>query len=159
MTSKGWVYILSENTKYYKIGHTHSDPKNRIADLQTGNPRELKLLIKIETEFPDALEARLHTKFANKCERNEWFILDDKDLDELKLLEASNDSQDQCSVVRNPSNHVRSIQRGHCDFSYDRRENVSKQRSPFDSSRYQPIQSNECSEHKVGVSPNAWQKR
>ena len=43
---QGYVYFVQQNdTKYIKVGRT-KHPKNRLTNLQTGNPRKLKMCCK-----------------------------------------------------------------------------------------------------------------
>ena len=78
--------IRSGDSLIYKIGIT-SNFKDRIHDLQVGNP-ELLNVIKIiyTTNYSEALslEKFLHNKFNDKHCRGEWFKLDDNDVVYIK---------------------------------------------------------------------------
>ena len=88
----GKVYLLSEHnpdgskTGYYKIGKTTQDVKKRVSDLQSGNPRKIKLDEKVH-EVPDMDEAekRAHnaaSKWNTKKSHgggSEWFHVPEKD--------------------------------------------------------------------------------
>lgn len=54
-----------------KIGYTEGDPQFRLAALQTGNHRKLRLLLSIPGEVAD--ERRLHRKFERYRITGEWF--------------------------------------------------------------------------------------
>jgi hypothetical protein len=74
---QGYVYLIVEDLPggalvYGKVGFS-TNPPARVAELQTGNPRKLRLhLAKPGTE---ADEAALHAKYAHKNVLQEWFII------------------------------------------------------------------------------------
>lgn len=70
--TQGFVYCISDGTAV-KIGRTSNHPSNRIAELQTGNPRLLKLLAFVETDDATAAEIAMHRKFAHLNVLGEWF--------------------------------------------------------------------------------------
>ena len=75
------VYVIqSEGSDYYKIGKTSKDINERLLALQTGNPNSLKVVCVIPCADSHSLERFLHTQFANKRVRNEWFELDSSDV-------------------------------------------------------------------------------
>jgi len=78
------VYVIRmDGTDYYKIGYTSRDISDRLAELQTGNPRRLSVVSTIEGD--EAQEERLHRLFAH-CQtevRNEWFHLSGKQIEEI----------------------------------------------------------------------------
>ncbi len=70
------IYILRCND-FYKIGITNNNVEGRIAQLQTGNPYEIKL---VKTyKVPSTTESSLHGILKNSGlhERGEWFHLED----------------------------------------------------------------------------------
>ena len=69
------VYVITDGTAV-KIGT--GDVKERIKQLQCGNPRELRPVCTIELPLGDGfqLEAALHRYYANYRIRGEWFSLD-----------------------------------------------------------------------------------
>lgn len=70
-----YVYFISDG-EYCKIGVTYNLDK-RLKQLQTGNPKELKIIHSIRTRHPYELENELHNIFRTKNTRYEWFdILD-----------------------------------------------------------------------------------
>lgn len=72
---QGYVYLIIEDLPggaviYGKIGYS-TNPRKRVAELQTGNPRPLRLLrMKPGTE---ADEAALHQKYIKHNVLQEWF--------------------------------------------------------------------------------------
>ncbi|XXZ47421.1 GIY-YIG nuclease family protein (plasmid) [Streptomyces cavourensis] len=76
--SPAHVYVIAaDGSPLVKIGWT-SNPSRRIADLQSGSPLALRLLGTFEGNA--ALEAALHTHFAEHRVRGEWFDLGDNPL-------------------------------------------------------------------------------
>jgi hypothetical protein len=81
--SDSHIYLIREGKKrqknYFKIGMSsfHSNKKNgsRLSSLQTGNPRELFLIKKIENNHNDKLETYFHQNLQNYHYRGEWFYL------------------------------------------------------------------------------------
>jgi hypothetical protein len=77
-TKKGWVYLIGEDVKggrrYVKIGESKDHPVNRLAGLQTGNPRRLVLLATKKAADRKALETALHAKFIELNVLGEWFL-------------------------------------------------------------------------------------
>lgn len=75
---EGFVYMIgeagagwSEFPRYVKIGHS-VDPEARVGELQTGNPRKLKLLAKVPGDR--GLERQLHNKYIANNVIGEWFF-------------------------------------------------------------------------------------
>lgn len=70
---QGYVYLICEKaTKYGKIGYS-VNPEKRIAEIQTGNPRQLELVGKIEGKPED--EAAMHAKYIEQNVLQEWFTV------------------------------------------------------------------------------------
>ncbi len=72
---QGYVYLMTEELpggalKYAKIGYS-VNPKKRVAELQTGNARKLKLLYAMPGTEDD--ERRLHAKYIKEHVLQEWF--------------------------------------------------------------------------------------
>lgn len=65
----GFVYLISDGTAY-KIGYS-VNPEKRVAELQTGNPRLLRLVKKMSGTEAD--EKALHQKFIQYNLLQEWF--------------------------------------------------------------------------------------
>jgi acylphosphatase len=66
---QGYVYLISDGTAY-KIGYS-TNPEKRVAELQTGNPRVLRLVAKMKGTESD--EKALHTRFHYANLVQEWF--------------------------------------------------------------------------------------
>jgi len=65
-------FIREEGGEFVKIGYTsHSDPSQRLHDLQIGNPRTL--IIEATEKGNISREAYLHGKFDQYRQRGEWF--------------------------------------------------------------------------------------
>lgn len=87
---QNYIYLIQDNT-YYKIGETNKLPKSRLKELQTGNPRLLKLIYEYKCNDSKKLEFLLHRYFHNKHILNEWFELDKEDVEEfLKICDKLN---------------------------------------------------------------------
>lgn len=74
----GYVYLIIEENvggglTYGKIGYS-TNPRKRVAELQTGNPRPLKLYAAKLGTLDD--EAALHRRHIDKNILQEWFHLD-----------------------------------------------------------------------------------
>ncbi len=72
---QGYVYLITEHfdggaLRYVKIGYS-VNPRKRVAELQTGNPRKLILLYAMPGTEED--ERRLHTKYIKANVMQEWF--------------------------------------------------------------------------------------
>jgi hypothetical protein len=85
-TAPCYVYVVQAG-EFYKIGMTRGDVDKRLAQLQTGSPRRLKLIKVIETDNPARMERTLHAMLQHKRGPGEWFKLDADDLDILKRIQ------------------------------------------------------------------------
>lgn len=75
--SRGTIYfIVSETLEAAKIGFTRSDPRYRLASLQTGNPARLKLYGYVPGTIEE--ERLLHRAFAPLHIQGEWFRFEGK---------------------------------------------------------------------------------
>ena len=73
------VYLLEcdfNEEKVYKIGVTQKNISERIKELDTGNPKEIRVVSEYITEYPFAVESFLHNVYSFKREKGEWFKLD-----------------------------------------------------------------------------------
>jgi hypothetical protein len=87
----GEIYFIRERDRrdgatssYVKIGmvgDTDRGSHERLSEHQTGNPRDLELHHVTKTPNPFRVERFLHQRFGPKRVRNEWFDLEDNDLD------------------------------------------------------------------------------
>lgn len=84
----GFVYLLGdsgqENT--FKIGVTRQNINKRIKQLQTGNGSDIYLVNYHETKYPFFIEHRLHLYFYQKQKKNEWFELNNEDINRFKEI-------------------------------------------------------------------------
>jgi hypothetical protein len=70
---QGYVYLIVEDVLCYgKVGFS-TNPAARVAELQTGNPRKLRLLC--SKPGTEADEAALHAKYAPNNVLQEWFLI------------------------------------------------------------------------------------
>ena len=84
---KGTVYILCDpSTDSYKIGMTRSHASKRIKELQTGNPTEIHLVKKFDTQIPFFIETSLHNYFMDKRLINEWYGLSSQDIIDFEKI-------------------------------------------------------------------------
>jgi len=85
--SSGYVYFIIENpfADRVKIGMTHNIPK-RLKQLQTCSPAKLEVYEEIITSDPRAVEKELHTTFAHKRIRGEWFSMTQDQLQRAAMM-------------------------------------------------------------------------
>ena len=77
-----FVYLIGEldSVDTYKIGVTkHKNVEKRIAELQTGNAKELYLRTYFESKYPYRLEKMLHRYYGQNNILNEWFTLSEEE--------------------------------------------------------------------------------
>ena len=67
--------IVDENKTFCKIGHT-KDVKERLTQLQDGNP--LKLFVLCAMEGDKQVETEVHQMFSHLHKRGEWFLFIDE---------------------------------------------------------------------------------
>lgn len=78
----GYIYLIGEldSLNTYKIGVTkHKNIEKRIAELQTGNAKELYVRTYFQSKYPYKLEKMLHRRFNPNHIINEWFELSEDD--------------------------------------------------------------------------------
>ena len=65
--------------EYVKIGivKDNKTPEQRVKELQTGNPRQVRTIKTYTSPMVESLETRLHHNFAKYWVRGEWFLMDD----------------------------------------------------------------------------------
>jgi len=76
-------FIENIETKHIKIGFT-TDVKNRLGQLQTSSPHELRILTVCEGS--DKMEKELHSKFNDSRIKGEWFNPNKDILEYIKSL-------------------------------------------------------------------------
>ena len=69
----GYVYIITDG-EAVKIGQT-KNLKSRISSIQTGNPRQIKVLQTIKVQDMDSVEQSIHYHYRDYHKRDEWFDL------------------------------------------------------------------------------------
>jgi hypothetical protein len=73
---QGFIYLIREKTtKFGKIGYS-VNPEKRIAEIQTGNPRQLELVGKVKGKPAD--ELAMHAKYIKQNVLQEWFRVTDE---------------------------------------------------------------------------------
>lgn len=78
------VYVIKCD-KFYKIG-VADNVKTRMADLQTSNPFELRVIATRCVEKAFAVESKLHNDYKPFRVRGEWFELTEHALHDLMLV-------------------------------------------------------------------------
>ncbi len=82
----GWCYLIGYGEgEPFKVGRTYSI-ENRLNNLQSGNHRELLVLVGFETRIPHDAERHLQMRFAAHCIRGEWFEWHDDAADVISQL-------------------------------------------------------------------------
>jgi len=67
------IYLIqSLEDGYYKIG-VSKHPKKRVAQLQTGNSSELKLIESYQSEYAHKVERALQRRYSHMKKEGEWF--------------------------------------------------------------------------------------
>lgn len=70
-----YIYLISNQDGYYKIGVTKNNVSSRIKDFDTGNPSELKLFHLYKTKKANKIEKILHRQYSHFNVKLEWFEL------------------------------------------------------------------------------------
>lgn len=84
-----YIYFIREvNSHYVKIGYAN-DPVKRVGELQIGNPHDL--IIAHAIQVADAATAKriehvFHVRFQSALVRGEWYVLSERDLEDVKLM-------------------------------------------------------------------------
>lgn len=78
------VYLIRDESDRVKIG-VATDPKARLAQLQTGNPEKLELLATCHGGEP--FERKLHTRYAASRVQGEWFVFEYPEICESLAVE------------------------------------------------------------------------
>ena len=82
--NRGYIYFL-KSSHFYKIGRSISDVEGRIKTHISSNPSiEVIGVYRVKSVL---IEKELHKKFiAKRHKRTEWFILDEKEIDDIKEI-------------------------------------------------------------------------
>lgn len=90
-----FVYFIHEDgdLNIFKIGKTENHPADRLDQLQTGNPRKLKIYRWLQVENHNIVEEFLHVRFAEVHVRGEWYCITPDDIDaECKTIAGNNNA-------------------------------------------------------------------
>lgn len=79
-----YLYVIKCN-EYHKIGIAN-DIDSRLAQLSTGNPYPLKVVVYYGFDNAEIVERSIHQKYKNKRNRGEWFSLDYDDLNDIHRI-------------------------------------------------------------------------
>ena len=60
--------------KFFKLGYA-SKPKNRLANIKSSNPFNIRLIFEYETPQPKTLEYLVHHFFKEHHYQGEWFLI------------------------------------------------------------------------------------
>lgn len=77
----------------YKIGFTRIDPNKRLKQLSTGNHSTLSIVKLYKSEYAIKIERYLHKYFKYKQIKNEWFMLDENDINDFNSICAKYEKQ------------------------------------------------------------------
>lgn len=101
----GYVYVMETEGGLYKIGRC-SMRSRRIAELPAKMPYATSVVLQIACDDAPEAERLLHSQYAAKHVRGEWFRLDDRALYELKSYGSysygrfwSGDLTSDCSIA------------------------------------------------------------
>jgi hypothetical protein len=99
----GYVYLLLEiddlGNERHKIGFTKNPPEQRLRQLKTGNPNQVRVLNSYISPNYVKVEAMLHKRYqAQRTEaKNEWFHLTDEQV--LRFLDTCKEADDLISFM------------------------------------------------------------
>jgi hypothetical protein len=96
------VYLIGDNEGRYKIGCT-KHPVERLKQLQTANPSDLKIICTVSVKNDFMVERTLHRQFAEKNINGEWFVLDSDDID--NFTESASKIDSSISLLKEAGNH------------------------------------------------------
>lgn len=82
---EGYIYLIGEldNPNMFKIGVTRGEINKRKKHLQTGSSQELYLCKSFKSKNPFKLEKLLHNFYKGKNTINEWFELNENDINDF----------------------------------------------------------------------------
>jgi hypothetical protein len=73
LEGEGWLYFIGNGRGPIKVGVTHNDPEERLADLQTGNPNKLRVLYATRMENLEEAEGLSHNYLGEHHVGGEWY--------------------------------------------------------------------------------------
>ncbi len=80
MSQAGNCLYLVKCEQYYKIG-VAANLNNCLNTMRNANPFEIKLVDSVFTQDFKEIELKLHNRFAAQLHRNEWFLLNEDDIE------------------------------------------------------------------------------
>lgn len=98
MMIQGYVYIISSELGFYKIGRT-KNVASRMTQLKS-MPLKVELVHTIACEDELKFEKELHERFKDKRKSGEWFSLSEKDIEELKLINQVETDGENLEIIR-----------------------------------------------------------
>ena len=78
--------INESNSDYFKVGYSKNAPDARVKELQTGNPRTLRLVRYVMIDDAYRVEQLLHNVLGKWHVRNEWFCITQSELHTAMML-------------------------------------------------------------------------
>jgi hypothetical protein len=90
------IYFITDG-EYIKIGYTRMYPIARLKELQTGNPKPLKLLATMVGGL--SLEKELHNKFKPYKAQGEWFISSGEILEYISICGTAYVEPQKCEEI------------------------------------------------------------
>lgn len=98
-----YLYLIKEENddfeNLYKIGVTKRSVKNRLKELQTGNPNKLSIVSIFKSKYPYELENSIHRYYSINNKLNEWFVLEKQDIE--KFSEICEKTEKAISSIKN----------------------------------------------------------
>jgi len=106
----GYIYLIESYNSTggveleYKIGYTRNkDINKRLSQLKTGNPNQLKIVKKFESEHGQKVETSLHNIFSHKKIDGEWFRLNNEDVNNfIEICEKLESNYNTLLINNNP---------------------------------------------------------
>ena len=84
-----WRLLDSDLCKYFKLGYA-SKPKNRLANIKSSNPFNIRLIFEYETPQPKTLEYLVHHFFKEHHYQGEWFLIPENMMEAVIIEEHFN---------------------------------------------------------------------
>lgn len=88
----GYVYLAYAETGHYKIGISR-EPVERIRVFDTVMPIDVKIVHYFWADDHRNAESELHSRFAHKHHRGEWFNLDIQDCNYIRTIQSFSDGK------------------------------------------------------------------
>lgn len=76
----GYIYLMSSENGYYKIGITRKQTEERLKGIKRQFPIEIRIIHYIKSMCCRNVETFLHEKYSHKRIENEWFNLSEEDI-------------------------------------------------------------------------------